>query len=727
MHLATNVLIETLDEDDSARRERVLHVDRPKGALVVIDVEEKRALPRWLLLAEVQIDLDEGRRRLLRHDPWLGEPRKDDQLTDADRRGRDRAWSAIESVVTADPAKMFDQRERGRLVARVVEQEVASKPSIYQHLRRYWQGGQNIHALIPRYGRSGGPGKVRIGSANDGKKRGRPSFVETVMGHKTGINVDESVRRRLVKMGKEFYENERYTKKRAYFEGLKKYFHDGYEPDPNGKLVPQLPPPEQLPTYRQFDYWYGQASNPDEVTFRREGERAYNLRHRAMRSDSTALAQGPGTFFEIDATVGDVYLVSSRNPRNIIGRPIIYVVVDTFSRLVVGFTVGLEGPSWMGAVLAFENVATDKVEFCASLGIDILPDDWPAHHFPDAVLADRGELAGFNADTLAKAFNVRVANTPSYRADWKPIVERRFGLMNERIVRWLPGAVRETERGDRDYRLDATMTLAHLRKVLTLCFLEHNQNNLIEDYPIHPDMRRDEVRPYPLQLWRWGLKNRSGGLRYFPQEMVRRQLLPREKATVTQQGLLYKKHYYTCDFIEAERWRAKARQNGTWRVNIAYDPWSSGKIWVELDGHRDLLCCDEIPSARSTGDVPWAELELEKAVDDLGVRREEGRRRQARARYDAQIDQVLEEAEAELASAKPVASRAEHLSNITANRQEEKSIERRANQPGTVSAGSDPRTSENLDAPVEDIPMFDPSISADLNDLVDDHRKDRRD
>jgi hypothetical protein len=38
---------------------------------------------------------------------------------------------------------------------------------------------------------------------------------------------------------------------------------------------------------------------------------------------------GPGQIFEVDATVADVYLISSSDPNIIVGRPVVYIVVDT--------------------------------------------------------------------------------------------------------------------------------------------------------------------------------------------------------------------------------------------------------------------------------------------------------------------------------------------------------------------------------------------------------------
>lgn len=84
-------------------------------------------------------------------------------------------------------------------------------------------------------------------------------------------------------------------------------------------------------------------------------------------------------------TVADVYLVSQFNRNWIIGRPVVYGVIDVFSRLVTGIYIGLEGPSWVGAMMALANAAMDKVEFCRNYGIEISAEEWPACHLPDAI------------------------------------------------------------------------------------------------------------------------------------------------------------------------------------------------------------------------------------------------------------------------------------------------------------------------------------------------------
>lgn len=720
MYLTKNVLIETVEDAETIRVERVLYIDHTADGLVTIDVVEPRALPVWRSLSHIRAELDGGSTRLLQHDGWLALPRDEGQLSDAERSGRDRAWSVIEPIVSSGAA-MYDAKARGQLIASLVAQGRASKPTFYAHLSRYWRGGQTISALIPRFQNSGGPGKARTKNAASSQKRGRKPKVEHLTGRAVGINVDERTKNLLVKIGKEFLENkDQFTMTKALEKGLRKYFHIGYDVLPDGTRVPLLPDINELPTIDQFKYWYGKSKDPDKALIAREGQRVHNLKYRGIRGESTSMANGPGSVYQIDATVGDVYLVSSRDPHLIIGRPVIYVVVDTFSRLIVGFTVTLEGPSWMGAVLAFEHVATNKVEFCRSMGISITPDEWPVHHFPEAVLGDRGELESGNADALVQNFGVRVANTPPYRADWKAVVERHFRLINDRIVHWLPGAVLKnvSTRGDRDHRLDASLTLAQLRKVLTLCFLEYNSTATIKGYPLDEDMKRMHVRPNPLTLWHWGQEHRTGGLRYYPPEAVRQGLLPRSTATMTPRGLRYKQQYYTCDFIEAQGWRARARQQVTWQENIAYDPWSSGQIWLSLKEQKELLVCHEIAGITAANNVPWAELDLEYALGELDRRREVGQQQQARTRSDVQIQQILDEGKARVSSVPITASNAARVRGITENRQAEKLMERQDQPP--ESRKSDLRAVPPPPSRAQSIPLFEPSVASALDALVDD-------
>lgn len=114
-----------------------------------------------------------------------------------------------------------------------------------------------------------------------------------------------------------------------------------------------------------------------------------------------------------------------------------------YSRLFTGVYVGLEGPSWIGAMMALDNMITDKVAFCAEHDIYINDSQWPAKHLPEIIIADRGEFEGYSVTSLINNFNIKIENTSAYRGDLKGVIERQFGTINGKIKRKAPGAIQK--------------------------------------------------------------------------------------------------------------------------------------------------------------------------------------------------------------------------------------------------------------------------------------------
>ncbi len=87
--------------------------------------------------------------------------------------------------------------------------------------------------------------------------------------------------------------------------------------------------------------------------------------------------------------------------------------------------------------------------------------------------------------------------------------------------------------------------------------------------------------PVPVDLWEWGINNRSGRLRTYPSDGVRFNLLPSMKATVTEMGRgRHGGSYYICNKALEERWLDCARQRGNWSVTVSYDPRDRDEIYL---------------------------------------------------------------------------------------------------------------------------------------------------
>jgi putative transposase len=679
MNLCVNMLLEWQSDDETVHIDRVLWIDPSYTDVATIKILDPKALPFWQKARDLEEAIAAQKAISLEIDPYASLQKPENTILERHKERRDKAWDIIAPLVEDESQSILFSHCRGKLINARIEEVTCTKMTLYKYLRRYWQGGQTRNALLPSFNKCGAPGKQRRSSS---KKRGRPSKLSKVMELPTGINVDDEVRRKFSRGIQQFYENSQgLTLKDAFQKTLEKYFHKGYEFSPDEVLVPCLPPAHELPTFGQFRYWYEKERNVTQALSSREGKRRFNLNRREVLGESTHMAFGPGSIYQIDATIGDVYLVSSLDRTQIIGRPVIYVLVDVFSRMVTGLSVSLEGPSWLGAMQALENAAIDKVEFCREYGVEIISDDWPCHHLPETIIADRGELEGYKADNLVKSLNITVSNTPPYRADWKGIVERNFRISNDKFIHWLPGAVyKPRERGEKDYRLDAVLDLHQFRKLMILSVLDHNKEHRMNWYPMDEFMIQAHVEPYPLDLWNWGIRNRAGHLRVKTQDILRLNLLPAGQASVTHRGIQFKGLFYSCDLAVREQWFVRARERGRWKVDIAYDPRNLTHIYLRPDGGQQMECCQLIDRESTFRGCDFYEVLNHFEIGQQKAALSTGRKQQAKATLNAQIEKIVDEAKEQTSKAleeSTLQSKQARVTSIRNNRKEQRDLERK--------------------------------------------------
>jgi hypothetical protein len=590
--IVVNMIIEWLDaEVEVPLLERVLWIDPHGEAIFVISINDPKSLPLLRTRSEIESAFQQEIAVYRTVDPYSGLATVNQQITANHLKVRDRAWERICGLVSQEPEIYYEER-RKRLI---LNDPVAAKGAVdkvYNCLRKYWKRGMTKNALLPDYSKCGAPGRIR--GIKEGRKRGRKPKIVQVRPELVGVNVDNDIRRIFNIAFKRYYEfGGRNPLKRAYDKMIHNHFNLGYRQQ-NGVEIPITPLAHLVPTLGQFVYWYNRQKNLVHSIVSRKGRRAYELRHRPVLGDSTQAAFGPGSIYQIDATVADIYLVSQLDRLRIIGRPVVYFCIDVFSRLCVGLYVGLEGPSWLTGMMALANTTADKVSFCAEFGIEISAEDWPSAFLSEQVTADRGEFIGIASDQLVDSLNIIFVNCPPFRGDLKGIVERAFRRANDTCVKWMPGAVRKREQGEPDYRLDATLTLAEFTRILILMVIEYNLFHRIEEYPMGKDMMSDGVEPIPIELWNWGIVNRSGHLRERSPDVVKLSLLPRDTATVTLQGIRFKGLFYSCERAISEQWFVKARHSGTWAMEASYDPRKPEVIYLNLRNGK-LEPCQLLP------------------------------------------------------------------------------------------------------------------------------------
>ena len=475
-------------------------------------------------------------------------------------------WLMIKGVVE-DSRSLFSET-RGKLVADAAKAAGRQKSEVYDYCIRYWQRGQVAANISPLWvAKNGKLGEVEVA----GKKRGpRAKMQDGEMPSHTEVAVGPEERRKLLKGVKEFHLNRKFPLQAAYLYTIRKHWSEKVTLSDGIELERPLSK-SKCPSFRQFLHVWLKFRHDNFAFVRRKlaGEREFTLTERPLLGSHTRKVNRPGQCFEIDAHIADCELAHSVTRRPI-DRPTVYLVIDIFSHVIVGVAITLEPPSYIGAALALINAFTDKVDYCKQHGIAIDAADWPCQHLCKSLAADRGELLSKHANVLSAAFDINKEILPSYRPDMKPLVERFFKRLNEKRRHQLPGAVSGAkQRGKRNPKLDARLDIKQYSEIVILTILELN-SEWMKHYPLEKAMIAEGVKPVLLELWRWGVQNRSGKLRQKPKEFVVSNLIPRATAEVTRSGIEFQGFEYSLPSNIDENWQLAASHADA-KIEIAYD------------------------------------------------------------------------------------------------------------------------------------------------------------
>src|SRR5690242_2302686 len=99
VNLCTNMLVEDLSPASEHKIDRVLWID-PQGIhLVLIQVNNERALPRCGDRSDFEHQLTTGHLRCLKTDPFLDLGCSEEAFSEAHKKRRDKAWALIAPVI----------------------------------------------------------------------------------------------------------------------------------------------------------------------------------------------------------------------------------------------------------------------------------------------------------------------------------------------------------------------------------------------------------------------------------------------------------------------------------------------------------------------------------------------------------------------------------------------------------------------------------------------------
>jgi hypothetical protein len=635
-------------------RIRILYVNQQNDIVAFIKMDKQLAYPEILSLKDFNEDVH--------YEHYTPEPLEavttppmlsDKQINDMESR-----WAIISDFVKDEPY-CYQKRYRTKFVTAASIKYSCTVYTINLLLFNYWRHGMTKYSLLPHYYERGGKGKSK--TQND-KKLGRPAKYSYENEYMAASPEMLSHMRFIINNS---YNNTRnMSLRKAYQEMIEKFYIDSE----SGKIA------DSYPTLAQFNYYAKKYIDP----VKREGRRKFNKDLRGITGSSKGEAVGPGDKYQIDATIADIYLISARDHKSVIGRPTLYFVTDVFSRMITGFYVGLENPSWKGAIMALLYTFCDKQAVCNMYGVSISENDWPCNGLPKKILCDNGEMISNASNALVQSLGVDVENAAAWRPDLKGIVEQSFHQLNLATKSILPGAVQPdfNVRGSHDYRKDAVLTLKEYAKIVIYHILKYNSRQMKTNPVKDEDALRDHIPPIPIEIWNWGILNRSGQLRKVSEEQIKIALLPRETARVTEKGIKFKNIYYTCESAIKQDWFSKARINKSWKCNIAYDPRDLSRIYILEFGKPELA---EKTSAFHNLFEDWTEEDFDLWIEQErnSYAKNERTQFEQQYKYDKEIQNIIKNAEERSKVTELPTSNSIKGSNIRAERAKDKEIIRR--------------------------------------------------
>ena len=408
---------------------------------------------------------------------------------------------------------------------------------------------------------------------------------------------------------------------------------------------------DEIPSWSSFRLYYFRHFRGDpQKEIAREGLTAYQRNNRPLYGSAMQYRESVGCY-QVDETQGDIYLVSKWDRSKVIGRPNVYLAIDTASGLIAGVYVGLDaGETALMACIA--NAAGDKAAYCASYGIDLSPANWPSRGLPSEIISDRGgEFVGDRINELCICYGIDRQVLPPFRAEEKPLVERAMDLIQDSYKSMLRGhGVIGDDVGERwatDYRQQAILTLDEYTAIVIHTIIALNKGRVLTDIGHLPV----DAPNTPAALWKWLVDQGKSTLLDVDADELYRRALPRTSGKITRKGIVWNGLRYLPE-------RGAELTVGE-KVEYAYDAQDTSHIYV-VSKDKHLIPCTLAPSSSRYDGYDMAdvavmrreELEREKAARQTEL--------EARVAMRSEIERIIRQAEEQSPGSKDISEIQRH-------------------------------------------------------------------
>lgn len=516
--------------------------------------------------------------------------------SDAIKQQHENRITAMHGFLNLDNLRhrLLTDGNLGGLIKEALATDRFSKPYLYQLFYLLCRHGFTENSLKPDYHRSGAPGILRPYGPNR-KKAGKKSTKEklALLNEDKNVLIQPGVSeewRKLIITADKSLPLPKPKMPIRFAKILETAFVKDYTFEGN-KVVPVGLEQGQYPTYGQVKWVLRNAYSEVDRYTHKTTKHHFLTNKRGLTGKNWEGVSGPGHTYAIDSTVGDIYLRSALRRDWVVGRPIVYVMVDVWSTAIVGFYACLQGPSWdMAKIAIFCAVANQRL-INELRGSNLESALYPPPTLPAIILGDRGEYLQKKASIVGATLKIDLAYTPPYRGDLKGVVEVMHRIEKDKQYMFIPGAfdARRKEYELRNFKYDtALFTVTEYTRYLQSVFEEYNAT-ADRSHRLDSFMKATGVHPSPAGLWNWGHQMGIGFRRHMCDSELISNLLPHSLGKMTRNGLEANRMVYLNKTPEETEAATIARNSGSWSVPFHYYPGYVGKIWSPDKLGNDMM------------------------------------------------------------------------------------------------------------------------------------------
>lgn len=596
-----------------------LVLDKSVSSLLLI-LLQKNKFKRMLISADkLNDELQTGKSELRINDEQFS-PLAVSAETPAARRINERQYAIANELISKEECLFWiaDRNAFKKFVTEMSKKYDVGELTVRRFLLRYMQNNLSLSGLECKYMKCGGRGKMKS-FGTESKRSGRRGLSFVVRTEEI-VSIFETMLKRYIASKGSLSFHQLYVKMLLEFFS-REYLEFGQ------KKVETLPT-YKCPSERQLQYYISTHLTKGEQYEISHGKKMSKNNIRPLLSDtiSNLPIKSIGARYEMDATETDFYLVSSMDASQVIGRAIVYFIVDVYSRAIVGFTVGVDNNAWAGAEMALLNMVENKVELCNAAGISIVENEWPMYGMlPMEIQVDNGPE--FISDKFVKfgtENGIMITNVESQMGSMKPVVEQKFRQFNLQTKGILPGEIKKDAYG-RPHLRSARMNIEDFQKVV-LQFIVHYNNSPMLDYPADTSIIREGIVPTPANIWTLKMSSPNGLRKVRNMNDFKFSLLLEGKAKITREGIEFNKVKYLCeDDVWLQRNMMDVPFSGKGKkYDVRYDCRNMNYLYIEDKG-RYIKCWINDRKISNEKYMNCSELELQVINQKLAEKQKEYR------------------------------------------------------------------------------------------------------